>query len=187
MTDQVDADRTSQPTGLSGGWLTLVFVAVVAAGALAATLLGDDVATAEVGAPAPPLSIETFDGQRFDLDEHLASDGNPVILNLWASWCGPCREEFPLLSQFARERPDITVVGVAVRDQLAPAREFATQMDPAFVVGFDADDRVSEAYPSFGLPATYLIGSDGTVLDLVDGQVTSETLDRLASGADGST
>jgi cytochrome c biogenesis protein CcmG, thiol:disulfide interchange protein DsbE len=168
--------------GLSGGWLTLIFAAVVGAGALVA-LRGDEPEAAGVGSAAPIFAIDTFDGESFDLGAHLAEGRGPVLLNLWASWCGPCREEFPLLSDFAATRDGLTVVGVAVRDEMAAARRFATEMDPAFPVGFDTDGAVAASYPSFGLPATYLIDGDGTVVQVVAGRLTEESLAALASSA----
>lgn len=177
MTEPTDApvDDIPRRAGLSGGWLTLIFVVVVAAGAGVA-VLGDGPSSAQIGEPAPPLVVGTFDGRGFDLDAHLASGGGPVVLNLWASWCAPCREEFPLLSQFAADRPDVTVVGVAVRDQRPKAAAFAEEMDPTFLVGFDEDGAVADAYPSFGLPATYVIDRDGTITEVIGGQLTEETL-----------
>jgi cytochrome c biogenesis protein CcmG, thiol:disulfide interchange protein DsbE len=168
--------------GLSGGWLTLIFAAVVGVGALL-TLPGDEPAAAGVGAPAPSFAIDTFDGESFDLAAHLDRGGGPVLLNLWASWCGPCREEFPLLSEFAAAHGEVTVVGVAVRDEMAAARRFAMEMDPAFPVGFDTDGVVADSYPSFGLPATYLIDGDGTVVELVAGRLTEESLESLVTSA----
>lgn len=180
MTSRSDTRPDDLPhrAGLSGGWLTLIFVAVVGVGA-AIALVGGDPSTAEMGGPAPPFVVETFGGERFDLGAHLAEGGGPVVLNLWASWCAPCREEFPLLSEFAERRPDVTVVGVAVRDRRQAAAEFAEEMDPSFPVGFDEDGTVEQSYPSFGLPATYVIGTDGTVEEVFAGRLTADSLEGL--------
>lgn len=175
--------------GLSGGVLTAIFVVIVAIGAGVAWLQrGPEVA--EVGRKAPDFRFETFSGESFDLGRHLAEGGGPVLLNLWASWCEPCKREFPALSAYADAHPDVTVLGVAVQDQFDAAREFAREMQPGFRVGWDEGGTVRDAYPAFGLPATFLIGADGTVVDIVLAELTPERLDGLdfaRSHGDGAT
>lgn len=177
-----DTDGLPEPpparAGLAGGWLTAIFVAVVAAGAIFA-VLGDTPEVAEVGRRAPAVVFTSFDGEAIDLADHVASGEGPVLLNLWASWCEPCKREFPALSTFAQANPGITVVGVAVQDQFEPARAFAEEMEPTFLVGWDAEDSVRDAYPSFGLPATFLIDAEGVVTDIVLAELTPERLAAL--------
>lgn len=167
--------------GLSGGALTLVFVAVVAIGGLVAWLVqGGDPDVAEVGGRAPDFTLEAFDGSAFSLANHLEEDGRPVVLNLWASWCIPCREEFPDLSDYADAHPDVVVVGAAVQDQEEPAREFAAEMEPSFTVGYDFDNSIRDTYPTFGLPATFLIDRRGVVVEILDQQLTPERLAEIS-------
>lgn len=182
MTSDTPTEQTEARAGLSGGALTAIFVAVVGLGLLYAWLQGGP-AVAEVGRPAPPLTVEAFSGATFDLDQHFASDGGPILLNLWASWCEPCKREFPALSDYAEANPGVTVVGVAVQDRLEPARDFAQEMQPSFLVGLDADGTVRDAYPSFGLPATFLIDANGTVIEIVLAELTPERLAGLDFGA----
>lgn len=183
-----DIDEPTRP-GLSPGLLTLVFVGVLVVGGAVVFLLEDD-GVAEIGSPAPAIAVNTFDDEVFDMVEHFRFDRRPVVLNLWASWCPPCLEEFPALSAFSDENPDVAVVGVAVRDQFGPAERFVEEIQPTFTVGFDRDGDVETAYPSFGLPTTFLIDSDGVVIDIVTAQLTPELLESLTeqfdSGADGS-
>lgn len=176
MTDTEDRAETAPRAGLSGGILTALFVAVVAIGTGVA-FLGRGPATAEIGRPAPEFSLQAFGGGTFDLAEHLDRAGGPVLLNLWASWCEPCRREFPTLSQWAAAHPEVTVVGVAVQDTEKDARAFASSMQPSYQVGWDGDGSVRAAYPSFGLPASYVIDADGVVVDVVLAELTP---DRLA-------
>lgn len=184
MTDTEARSGTPDATeraGLSGGLLTALFVALVGIGALVAWLMrsgGSEVA--EVGAPAPTFVVTAFDGSEFDLAAHLAEDGRPVLLNLWASWCEPCKREFPLLSDFAAAHPEVKVVGVAVQDREESARAFVDEMDPAFTVAYDTDDVVRDSYPTFGLPATFVIGSDGTVVEIVTAELTTEQLESFS-------
>jgi cytochrome c biogenesis protein CcmG/thiol:disulfide interchange protein DsbE len=184
MTDtEARSDSADAPerAGLSGGVLTALFVALVAVGALVAWLMrGDDSEVAEVGSPAPTFSVTTFDGSEFDLGAHLEEDGRPVLLNLWASWCEPCKREFPLLSEFAAAHPDVKVVGVAVQDQEEAARAFVEEMGPSFTVAYDSDDVVRDSYPTFGLPATFVIASDGRVVEMLLAELTAEQLESLS-------
>lgn len=179
MTPPTDTrvDDVPERAGLSGGLLSVVFLAVVAVGALTAWLVSDgSEATAAVGERAPAFELVTFEGETFDIDEHLEAGRGPVVLNLWASWCEPCLREFPLLSDFAAHRPGVTVVGVAVQDEREPARRFAAEIRPGFVVGWDADGSIRDAYPSFGLPTTFVIEEDGVISDIIPAELTEERL-----------
>lgn len=171
-------DATPARAGLSGGILTVIFVAVVGVGA-AIAWIGDGPAVAEVGRSAPAFTLSTFDGESFDLGEHIGRQGGPVLLNLWASWCEPCKREFPALSDYSVSHPEVTVVGVAVQDRPDDARRFAEENRPAFAVGVDADGTIRDAYPSFGLPATFLIDGDGVITDIVLAELTPDRLESL--------
>lgn len=170
-------DDPPEGAGLSGGLLSAVFLVVVAVGALAAWILSDGrEAAAAVGKEAPAFELATFEGDAFDLEGHLREGQGPVLLNLWASWCEPCVREFPLLSEYAEETPAVTVVGVAVQDRQEAARKFVTETRPRFVVGWDADGSIRDAYPSFGLPTTFVIDSNGVVSEIIPAELTRERL-----------
>lgn len=166
-------EATPARAGLSGGVLTAIFITVVAVGAVVAWV-GGGPAVAEIGQPAPDFAFTTFDGETFELGEQQG----PILLNLWASWCEPCKREFPALSDYSLTNPEVTVVGVAVQDQPDAARGFAEENQPAFTVGVDDDGAIRDAYPSFGLPATFLIDREGVVVDIVLAELTPA---RLAS------
>lgn len=125
---------------------------------------------------APDFSVPTAEGGAFTLSKHLAEDGRPVILNLWASWCFPCREEMPEIDAFAKANPNIAVVGVAVQDDVVSAERFAAEIGVAYIIGFDEKDAVNTAYRPLGLPATFFIASDGTIAKRHFGLVTPESL-----------
>ncbi len=125
---------------------------------------------------APHFSVETGDGGTFSLDEHIANDGRPVFLNLWASWCFPCREEMPAIDAASRTHPDIAFIGVSVKDTRAEAIAFVQEIGVTYTIGFDEDNRVDDEYRPLGLPASYIISSDGAILERIFGEVTEESL-----------
>jgi thiol-disulfide isomerase/thioredoxin len=136
---------------------------------------------AEVGELAPDFTVDLLDGGVFRLADHLAEDGRPLVINLWASWCVPCREEMPDLSDFARSHPDLSVVGVAVEDNLEDATAFGEEIGPAYPLAF-GNEQFEEAYPNFGLPVTYFLDGAGVITDVHNGILTGETLEEMAGG-----
>lgn len=162
--------------------LTGVFLGIVGVAVVIAWLVGSaPKETAYTGGPAPDFTVELIGGGRFDLSEHLEEDGRPLLLNLWASWCLPCRAETPEIDAFAADNPDIAVLGVAVQDTEPGAVAFAEELAPSYPLAI-ADPGFDAAYPHIGLPATYLIGADGLVDRIYNGIVDRETLEQLVSG-----
>lgn len=136
---------------------------------------------AQVGEPAPDFTVDLLDGGSFSLSDHIAEDGRPLIINLWASWCAPCRKEMPDLSAFAGEHPELAVVGVAVEDPLEDARTFGAEIDPDYPLAY-GDEAFERAYHNFGLPVTYFLAADGAVAEIFNGILTPERLEELAAG-----
>lgn len=159
--------------------LTGVFVGVVLAGlALGWVLRQGDPSQAAVGERAPSFVVEVIDGGRFDLDEHLATDRRPLVLNLWASWCVPCRTEIPALSAFSDNRTDVRVLGVAVDDTERSAIDFAREIEATYPLALGTSE-FEDAYPRIGLPVTYVIDEDGVITDLFNGILDEEILTQL--------
>jgi peroxiredoxin len=123
------------------------------------------VAPPEVGNPAPAYAATGMAGDSVSL---AALRGRVVLLNVWATWCHPCREEIPALQQLhERWAPrGLELVGVSVdnrADQSAVA-EFARDYGMTYAVWLDPDERVSSTFRTLGVPSTFLIGRDGTIL-----------------------
>lgn len=121
----------------------------------------------------------TLDGQPFDL---AAYRGRPVILNFWASWCLPCREEFPLLLDRLEElgpRDGLAIVGVLFKDDPAAAAAFVDDFGATWPTVTDADGRLADAYRVVAPPQTYFIDGDGVLRAIHIGQILPEDFDTL--------
>ncbi len=184
-------DRDRKRAGLLL-WLSLfgVFVAAVAV-TLIVTSGADpaesefpdlgDLAASDPNVPntdelAPTFTLPTLNGEVFDLAAHVADVGKPVVLNLWASWCPPCRAEMPAINTASQRHPDVEFVGVAVNDDPDKAADFAAEIAVAYTIAID-DGTVEEAYPVLGLPGTFFINPDGTIAKRHFGVVTVDSLD----------
>ena len=117
---------------------------------------------AAVGRAAPAFRLRALDGSLTALTDHR---GQYVLLNFWASWCGPCRGETPELQEFfERQSPGLVVVGVNQQETVETAREFAEAFGVTYPIPLDTDGQVSSAYRvSTGLPVSFLIDPEGVI------------------------
>jgi peroxiredoxin len=113
-------------------------------------------------APAPDFTLRALNGPNLRLAEQR---GQVVMVNFWATWCGPCRQEMPHLNRlYDKYRASgFTLLGVNVDDDTYKAAELAAKLAVKFPVLFDTDKRVSRAYDLSAMPATVLIDRDGRV------------------------
>jgi cytochrome c biogenesis protein CcmG/thiol:disulfide interchange protein DsbE len=130
---------------------------------------------------APSFTLPRLDGG------DLASsslDGKAQVLNFWASWCIPCREEAPLLEQAAqRYRGRVAVLGIDHQDFGGDARAFVRRHGVTYPTVVDKGDHLYTKYGLTGVPETFCATSDGDVVAHVPGAVTRETLDRCIQDA----
>jgi cytochrome c biogenesis protein CcmG/thiol:disulfide interchange protein DsbE len=128
-----------------------------------------------VGDRAVDFTLKTFDGGEFSLSSHA---GSPVLINFWASWCGPCRFEGPLMEKLYERFKDrgIVFVGVAIQDSEKGSRNYLNQNGWTFPAGPDVGDRLGVAYNVQGIPKTVIIKRDGTVGYIQSGVMPEEYL-----------
>jgi cytochrome c biogenesis protein CcmG/thiol:disulfide interchange protein DsbE len=132
---------------------------------------------ARTGQPAPPITGTALDGSSIDL---AAYRGHPVVVNFWASWCTPCREEFPLFKQRLEElgaKDGLTVLGVLYKDQAEPASRFTTEFGATWPTVTDPGDAIAKAYRVVAPPQTYFIDADGVLQGIQIGEVRPEDFD----------
>lgn len=115
---------------------------------------------AERGDPAPDVRAPGLDGDPVRLSELR---GEPVVINFWASWCHPCRREFPVLREIYED--GTAVIGIVFDDIASDAEAFADEMDATWPMAVDEDGAIGRAYGVRGLPQTFFVGSDGTIQD----------------------
>ncbi len=133
------------------------------------------------GEMAADFSVATLDGAGFTLSEHLADDGRPVFLNMWASWCPPCKAEMPDINAASEAHQEVKFVGISVNDDASAAADFATSTGIRYTIGFDEDGAVADVYQVRGLPATYIISSEGVILEQVFGAVSEADIEEKLS------
>lgn len=132
---------------------------------------------AGAGDPAPALTGTTLDGKPFDL---ASLKGRPVVVNFWASWCVPCRDEFPLFKDALATgaASDLAIVGVVFNDDDAAARSFLTKAGADWPSVSDPSGALARAWRVVAPPQTYFIDRDGTIRSRQIGQVTPADLQR---------
>jgi len=126
-----------------------------------------------VGAPAISFELKSLDGKPVGLTSFR---GKPLVLNFFASWCDPCRDEMPLINDLASiaAKDGYNVLGIAVEDTRAAVTEFAKESKLVFPIALDLNSKVKRAYRIFGPPATFFIDGKGIIRDIVLGPVTAE-------------
>jgi cytochrome c biogenesis protein CcmG, thiol:disulfide interchange protein DsbE len=164
--------RVPRPILVLGAVLPLVLLA-----GLGSFLVSRGVQGASIGEPAPEFALADLDGNPLRLaDLH----GRPVVVNFWASWCGPCVDEFPLLRAAAdgHAAEGLTVVGIVFRDNSESARAFMQRMGATWAAAMDPGEAIAQRYGIYGPPESFFIDADGVVVARQIGPLSEADLDR---------
>ena len=139
-------------------------------------------AAPSVGKPAIPFDLKSLEGKSVGLADFR---GKPLVVNFFASWCDPCREEMPLINELASKgaKEGFSVLGIAVEDSRAAITEYAREFKLAFPIALDLNSTVKRSYRIFGPPATFFIDGQGIVRDVVLGPITAERAREAARKA----
>jgi cytochrome c biogenesis protein CcmG, thiol:disulfide interchange protein DsbE len=177
---------TSEPPTQRRRWLVMLpligFLAV--AGLFLVRLYGGDpskIPSALIGRPAPQTALPALEGLTRDgavvpgLDPSVFK-GKVSLVNVWASWCVPCHDEAPLLTEFAKDKR-FQLVGINYKDASDNARRFLGRYgNPFGRVGVDANGRASIEWGVYGVPETFVVGREGTIVYKLVGPVTPQNL-----------
>lgn len=126
-----------------------------------------------MGKAAASFKLATLEGQPIRLESFR---GRPLVINFFATWCDPCREEMPLVQALgqAAHRGGYEVLGIAVQDTRAAVVQYAKDSGLVFPIALDLNNRVQRAYYVYGPPATFFIDREGVLRDRVMGPLTAE-------------
>lgn len=130
--------------------------------ALIASLLLVSATADELRGPAPDFSLQSMDGGMVKLSDLR---GQVVMVNFWATWCGPCRQEMPHLEALYQRYGDLgfTLLGVNVEEDSSGADEFLAETPVSFPILFDPENHVSELYDVVAMPSTVLVDRSGNM------------------------
>jgi cytochrome c biogenesis protein CcmG, thiol:disulfide interchange protein DsbE len=132
--------------------------------------------------PAPALPRQVLSGRRVDL---ASLRGKPALVNFWASWCGPCKQEAPELERFAKSLGhSASLVGVDWNDGADNARAFIARSRWSYPVLRDATGDVGNAYRLSGLPTTFVLDSRGNIVEALRGPQSVASLRQAVSSVD---
>ncbi|MCA0240400.1 MAG: DsbE family thiol:disulfide interchange protein [Proteobacteria bacterium] len=154
------------------------FVALAALLAVGLTLKPREVPSPFIGKPAPAFTRPQLKTGQPDFDP-AQMKGQVWVLNVWASWCAPCREEHPILVAAARQPGAVPIVGLNYKDEGRAAEDWLRRLgDPYQAVAVDRDGRVGIDYGVYGVPETFVIDRDGIVRLKHIGPLTAEDWTR---------
>src|SRR3989338_233281 len=140
-------------------------------------VVSDDKSTGiTIGKTAPDFELETLEGKKAKLSDYR---GKKVILNFWASWCPPCREEMPEFQRiYSENRDKLVVVGVNLQESRENAEAFIEKLSITFPILLDPNSQVKDMYNVFTQPVTYFIDESGKIVDKKFGSLTSEEINE---------
>ncbi len=168
---------SSQPsvTASSGGSGPATAGATAASAGTTASAGASSGAGFHVGEPAPRLVVPQVGGGTIDL---AALRGKPVWVNFMATWCPPCRDEFPLMNGFAARYAGtgLVVLAVDVREDEGTVASFAQQLNAAFPLGLDGDGKAATGWGAVALPVHFWIDAEGIVRDGAAGGIGADTM-----------
>lgn len=162
-------------------WLAFIpAVALLIVVALAAALLTRETeretfSAGRIGRPAPTYALTSLDGETLVTSD--AFEGRAYVVNMFASWCTPCRAEHPQL--MALQASGVDILGVAYKDRPDATAAFLDDLgDPFTLVGQDPDGRFGIEIGVVGVPETFVIGPDGTIRAVHRGPLTAEAIEQ---------
>ncbi len=157
-------------------WLGFLVGSILVLGGLM-LLVSQTGVSASRGGSTVEFTLNDFSGKAVRLSDYR---GHPVVVNLWASWCPPCRAEMPTLIQFYKDHQagGLVFLSVNSEDESARAQQFMSRVPMPFPVLYDPDGQALRAFGADGLPDTFVIDRAGTLRFSWTGQISQSLLDQ---------
>ena len=134
--------------------------------------------SALIGTKAPALSLPPLEGSNLPALTDAAIKGKLTLVNVFASWCIPCRQEHPLLQELSKDSR-ITVVGINYKDKSDNALRFLGELgNPFAAIGIDPNGKAAIDWGVYGIPESYLVSADGTILYKKVGPFDARSIER---------
>ena len=164
------------------GFVVALFIAAILGTATVVAVTRDeakpnngDATTPRAGQRAPGFELATIYGRRIDL---ASTYGQPTVITFGASWCHPCRREYPLLAAALRQHQSLRVVGIMEQDSPGIMANFMRDLGADWPVANDANGTVRGIYGVDGMPDTWFVQPNGTIASRVIGEIDSSTLNH---------
>lgn len=160
---------------------TLMVIAVIFLVLLGLAYRNTNAGRPQVGTVAPDVELTFYDNYQWENRPNANLKelrGRPVMINFWASWCAPCRQEAPVLESVWREYADQGVIflGIAWSDTEKKALEYLAEYEISYPNAPDLELKVANKYNLRGVPETYFVDSDGVIQAYHEGPMNAETL-----------
>lgn len=127
--------------------------------------------------PAPDFTVDILDGKEVSLKDFR---GKPLVINFWASWCPPCREEAPILAKVSKKYDnEVVFLGIIFQDTEEGVRSYIKEFDIPFQNAWDRKEEAAQAYKLTGVPETFFIDAEGNLKGRWIGAISEEKLTSL--------
>ncbi len=137
-----------------------------------------DIPSALIGTKAPALALAPLEGSKTPALTTAAISGKLTLVNVFASWCIPCRDEHPILKELAKDQR-LTIVGINYKDREENALRFLGELgNPYRAIGIDPDGKAAIDWGVYGIPESYLVAADGTILYKKVGPFDQQSLEQ---------
>ncbi len=134
--------------------------------------------SALIGTKAPALALPPLEGSNVPALTDAVITGKLTLVNVFASWCVPCRQEHPMLKELSKDKR-LNIVGINYKDKADNAVRFLGELgNPYAAIGIDPNGRAAIDWGVYGIPETYLVGPDGTILYKKVGPIDVATYER---------
>jgi peroxiredoxin len=130
----------------------------------------------QVGQSAPDFQLSGLDGKKVSLQQY---NGHPVLINFWATWCSPCKDEMPLIAKrYLQYQPDLIVLAIEEGESFSDVKKFVEENDLPFTVLLDEAIEIGNLYGIGAYPTTFFVDGNGVVQAVEIGSMDSNTIDQ---------